>query len=97
MANQGQCFGVSGKVKVPKTKHLKALKIDISITSLSFDTSSHRNPVNIHINLILPETTLSVIVLHLCCCFIEIFVVGSENACILKLSGTRPFGIIQGH
>jgi len=78
----------------------KPRKSTFSITSLSFDASSPRNPRNPHKSYIAAETT--VIALH--CCrwqyrsfFIQIFVVGSENTCILKQAAKWLFKVIQGH
>jgi len=64
---------------------LTALKIHVvfvsfSITPLSFDASSPRNPANIRINLILPETT--VVVARLC----YIFAADSMGLSSLKFS-----------
>ena len=77
----------------------KPWKSTFSITPLLFDAPCDGTPAVIPINLILPETR--VIRLHLCCwqygsIFIQIFVVGSVNACILKQSAKWPFKFIQG-
>jgi len=62
------------------------MNIAVFDNPLSFDAPLQGTPVNIRINVILPETR--VIGLHLRrwqyrSIFIQIFVVGSENACII--------------
>ena len=96
-------FGVSGKA----TRHSvrKPWKLTFSITPLSFDAYLQGTPVDIRIDLILPEST--VIALHLCrqycgSIFIKIFVMGSETRTFwsrvhnsLQSSKVADFGTIE--
>jgi len=58
-------------------------------------------PANIRISFILPESTVTVVgdttAADSGSIVIEIFLVGSENACISKQSAKSPFKVIQGH
>jgi len=71
-----------------------------SITPLSFDASPPRlqgTPTNIRINLILAESRVIGLHLRRCLCgsiLIQIVVVESENACILKQNAKWRFKVI---
>jgi len=78
----------------------KPWKSKFSITPLSFDAYSPGNPREYprkpyiatnysHCTISRPPNHGSI--------FIQIFAVGSENACILKQSAKWPFKVIQGH
>jgi len=57
----------------------------------------HGTPVNIHIELILPEVeSLSTRAILCGSVFIQTFLVGSESACFVQYTAYRPFKVIQG-